>query len=251
MLRTSAPAARLWLAALIALSCSDGLKLVVVEQGVAGSEPLPPGGAGGSETAGGSGGASAGTTPEGGTAQSSAGQGGVDNVAGAAGAPEEVPVWEAEPRFVASYVPYNFPELFVKAENALGLVGAVDLDSLASRDDATFEMTPGLSDPACVSFRSTVKVGSFFRHSGSRIRLNAAEAEPLFFQDATFCPETGLADERGVTFRSYNYDFRVIHLRNETELWIDDVPATDAPEYAAFAAAATFYRVDPLNQGGG
>lgn len=246
-----------WLAALLALSCSDGLRLVVVEQGAGGSENMLPGAAG-SEIAGGRGGAgvipSGGTSSEGGKAEPSAGtvsSAGDEGAAGAAGSPVDVPVWEAEPEFVASYVPHGFPELFVLAENALGVIGSVDLSSITARADATFEMIPGLNEPGCLSFRSPSKTGSFFRHAGSRIRQNAFDATPLFLQDATFCPEPGLADPNGVTFRSYNYDFRVIHLRNQTELWIDDVPATDAPEYAAFASEATFYRVTPLTQGGG
>ncbi len=229
------------------------MKLVVVDGG-GGSVIELPGTAGSDAASGGSGGALGGSASEGGKASPASGSGGAageDGSAGGAGSPEEVPVWEAEPRYVASFVPHGFPELFVRVENALGVIGGVNLDSLAEREEATFEMLPGLSDSGCLSFRSPSKIGSFFRHTGSRIRLNAADATPLFFQDATFCPEPGLADPEGITFRSYNYDFRVIHLRNLTELWIDDVPASDALEYAAFASEATFYRATPLSQGGG
>lgn len=255
MPRRSPASLLLWSCALLA-SCGDGLQLVVV-QGGGGSEGVRPGTAG-SDSVGSTGGGGvaslAGTGSEGGKTEPPAGSGGAageDSAVGGGGSPEEVPIWETEPRDVASFVPHGFPELFVKVQSALGAIGSVDLNSLTARADATFEMSAGLIEEDCVSFRSPSKVGSYFRHAGSRIRLHAFDATPLFMQDATFCPEPGLADGEGVTFRSYNYDLRVIHLRNQTELWIDDVPATDAPEYAAFASEATFYRVPPLNSGGG
>ena len=103
-----------------------------------------------------------------------------------------------------------------------------------------------MADSKCSSFRAVNTAGLFFRHSGSRIYLNAASDEPLFLYDATFCEEAGMADPAGVTFRSSNYPQRVIHLRNQNELWIDDVPAAPIPP--EFASESTFYRERALNE---
>lgn len=243
----SSRAGWLLLLAMPALSCDGSLRLNVVEQ--LGSDNLSLAGRGGAAMAGSvsvvPGG---GTVDEGGSAPAApqGGNAGVpeENSGGAAGMPE-VPVWDAPALYKASFVPFGFPEQYVRHLDGTGDIATVDVTSTPDREAASFEMIPGLYQASneagqiCVSFRAVNKIGTFLRHSNSRIYLHAAESEPLFLADATFCQEPGLADAQAITFRSTNYTKRVIHLRNVTELWIDDVPDPMTPE---FAAESTFYR---------
>jgi hypothetical protein len=167
--------------------------------------------------------------------------------AGAAGAPD-VPFWDRPARYTASFTAYSFPDQYIHYVDNKGFIGPIDMASLAAQETASFEVTPGLYDVRCSSLRAVNKIGTFFRHANSRIYLAPASNEPLFLADATFCEEAGMADPAGVTFRSTNYPERVIHLRNQNELWIDDVPATDDAAYKDFAAQSTFYRQTALNE---
>jgi hypothetical protein len=230
------------LALLLGASCDQNLRLVVVEQG---------GGSGGSvfEPEGGMAGGvvvipSAGTSPsEGGSLEpggGSAGGGTPDAIGGEGGAPAGA-IWDARPRYTASFVSHQFPGRYIRYVDDKGFIANIDLMSPASdKEAATFDMIPGLFDKKCATFRALGQTATVFRHSGSRIYRHPAVDEPLFLADATFCEEAGMADPAGVTFRSVNYPQRVIHLRNLDELWIDDVP--EAPIPATFASESTFYK---------
>jgi hypothetical protein len=236
--------------ALPVMSCDGSLRLVVVEQG--GAEAVTRASSGGTSGA-------AGGVPTGGSVVGEAGspevaQGGnagqPDESGGApAGGMPELAPWEAPPLYTASFVPYAFPEQYVRHLDGVGVVALVDAGSTLDREAASFEMISGMyaskndDGQRCLSFRAFNRLGTFFRHSGSRIYLNPADDVPLFLADATFCEAPGLADPQAITFRSSNYPERVIHLRNVSELWIDDLPDPMTPE---FAAAATFYRTTAL-----
>ncbi len=111
---------------------------------------------------------------------------------------------------------------------ALGTAPA-DADLLPTR----FVVRNGLADASCVSFESATTPGQWLRHYAYRLRLAAGDGTALFAQDATFCPETGLAGS-GFTFRSKNYPARVIRHR-DGQLWIDPVSTT-----GTFAADASW-----------
>jgi hypothetical protein len=250
VLESFRPAA--WLLLGAALSCDGGgLRLVVVERSDLGAAAA---GNGGSDAKAGTpsvlppGGAAA----DGGSGQSSAGgtsSGGSDvDVGGGGGAPPDdtpPPFWQQPARYTASFTSHAHPEQYVRFVDDKGFIAALDLAQLTDRDSASFEMSPGLADANCISFRAVNRVGNFFRHSGSRLYMQPASDLPLYLEDATFCEEAGLADGTGVTFRSYNYRQRVIHLRNKNELWIDDIPDPMTPE---FASDSTFYRQQALNE---
>jgi Alpha-L-arabinofuranosidase B (ABFB) domain len=241
------------------LSCDEGLRLVVVEQGGnSGSSVVDQAGTGATVVSGSGG--SAVVIPAGGTQGESGGSGGSlepatsgaagspdESAAGAGGAmtPPDVAVWDAPPRYTASFVSHTFPGQYLRYVEDKGFIAAIDMASAADREQASFEMIPGLYDAKCSSFRALNKPATLFRHSGSRIYMNPASTEPLFWADATFCEEAGMADATGVTFRSVNYPQRAIHLRNENELWIDDIPNPMTPE---FASDATFYRETALSE---
>lgn len=237
-------AARLALFALPALACDGSLRMVVVEQSDDRSLSL-----GGKIETGGkpSVAATGGSVEEGGSPEPAQGgsAGTADGGTGvvAVGGMPDAPLWDAPARYTASFVPFGFPEQHVRHLDAVGAVAFVDMGSPVDKEAASFEMIPGLYAAKCVSFRAVDKIGTFFRHAGSRIQLHAVEDQPLFLADATFCQEPGMADPQAITFRAVNYPQRVIHLRNVSELWIDDVPDPMTPE---FAAAATFYRTTAL-----
>jgi hypothetical protein len=245
------------------MSCDQGLRLVVVEQGggsslsvgdQAGTAPIGASAAiagGGAASviplAGSSGG---GTTSEGGSVEPALGgaAGSPDgDTAGAAGAmtPPEVAVWDAPARYTASFTSHTFPGQYIRYVEDKGFIASIDMASAMDREQASFEMIAGLYDAKCSSFRALNKPATLFRHSGSRLYMNPASDVPLFLADATFCEEPGMADAAGVTFRSVNYPQRVIHLRNQNELWIDDIPNPMTPE---FASEATFYRTTALSE---
>jgi hypothetical protein len=237
-----------------ALSCDDGLRLVVVEQssgsglGVGGSAGVAAGGNGAAGSTsiipGG------GTASEGGSVEPApGGEAGApdDGMAGAAGMPD-VPIWDRPTLYTASFVSYAFPSQYMRRVEDKGFISPIDLASAADKEDATFEVTAGLYDDKCISFRAIKKPATFFRHSGSRIYMHPADIVPLYLADATFCEQPGLADAAGVTYRPRGYLQRALHIRNQNELWIDDVPEQTAADYPAFAAASTFYREAPLNE---
>lgn len=236
------------------MSCDGSLRLVVVDQIDSGNLSL----AGKNEVGG-----SVSVVPIGGAVSEGgsldAAQGGTSgaggkpddvSTSGAGGAPD-VPAWDAPPLYTASFVPYSFPEQYVRHLDGEGFIAVIDMASPPEVDAASFEMIPGLYEKknaagkTCVSFRAVSKIGTFFRHSGSRLYMQPASSEPLFLADATFCPEPGMADPQAITFRSSNFLKSVIHLRNTDELWIDAVPDPMTPE---FAAAATFYRTTALDE---
>jgi hypothetical protein len=237
-----------------ALSCSDGVRLVVVEQGrveaaSGGGTPSATGGkpgvtsvAGNNAEAGkseqpqaGNGGSAGGGSGGGSAGAMSLGMGGLD----------DSPAWEAKALYTASFASFFAPSQYVRHVAEKGFIGVVDTMVASERTDASFEVIPGMAEATCVSLRAVDRDGSFLRHAGSRIYLHAYDDLPLFRQDATFCVEAGMADPEGVTFRSYNFAQRVIHLRSENELWIDAVPD---PVTSDFAAAATFYQESALSE---
>ncbi|HVY32629.1 MAG TPA: AbfB domain-containing protein [Polyangiaceae bacterium] len=248
---------RSWWLLPICVSCDGGLKLVVVEQADLGAAATAATGGSSAGTATQGGMTSVipqgGSSPQAGSGQSSAGgMGGEPDElppaeGGAAGSPD-LPFWDQPARYTASFSAYSFPDQYVRYIDNKAFIGPIDMASLAEQETASFEITPGLWDVSCSSFRAVNKIGAFLRHANSRVYLNPASDEPLFLADATFCEVPGLADPAGVTFRSSNYPERAIHLRNQNELWIDDVPAKDDVAYPDFAAQSTFYRQKALNE---
>jgi RNA polymerase sigma factor (sigma-70 family) len=123
--------------------------------------------------------------------------------------------------------------------DTLGVLVPVTADSAAPvRDEATFEVVPGLADAACFSFRS--KDGRYLRHSMWRVRLNPDDGTPLFQSDATFCTKQG-AFADSVVFESKNYPGWFIHHRGD-QVWVDQSDGTPA-----FLADSSFLVHSPLS----
>jgi hypothetical protein len=151
--------------------------------------------------------------------------------------------WTASALYTASYSSWAYNQEFVRHRDSEGYITLINPASVDA-PDATFEVIPGLRDRQCLSFRAVNQANSFLRHSASRVFLHSVDVDNntnLLLGDATWCPVPGLADPEAVSFQSYNYPNRYLHVRNRTELWIDDF--NDSEE---FAAEATFVKSVPF-----
>jgi len=81
--------------------------------------------------------------------------------------------------------------------------------SSTDKQDATFVEAAGLANPACVSFESINKPGSYLRHQNFQFHLLPNDGSSLFSMDATFCPGTGNSGQ-GTSFQSVNFPGRYI-----------------------------------------
>ncbi|KAJ1567119.1 hypothetical protein HK405_007085 [Cladochytrium tenue] len=79
--------------------------------------------------------------------------------------------------------------------------------SLALRQQASWTVRAGLGNSACISFESVDTPGSFIRHSGFALLLNANDGTKLFSEDATYCPQASF-NGQGDSFRSWSYPTR-------------------------------------------
>ncbi len=132
---------------------------------------------------------------------------------------------------------------FMRHQNSLGFTSVVNLASDGVlKQDATFRAVPGLADGSCVSLQARNAPGSYLRHSGWRVRIDANDNSPPFKADATFCPQTGLGGA-GVSLEAYNFPgFFVRHW--SSELWLASGAGARASDGAtSFAQDATWESV--------
>ncbi|KAJ7913666.1 glycoside hydrolase family 54 protein [Mycena leptocephala] len=69
---------------------------------------------------------------------------------------------------------------------------------------ASWNVVTGLGNPGCLSFESRDTPGSFIRHSGFELWVNANDGSKLFHEDATWCPRAGI-NGQGNSIRSWSY----------------------------------------------
>ncbi|EIN04645.1 family 54 glycoside hydrolase [Punctularia strigosozonata HHB-11173 SS5] len=81
--------------------------------------------------------------------------------------------------------------------------------SAALKQQASWSVRTGLGNSACFSFESVDTPGSFIRHSGFQLMLNANDGSKLFSEDATYCPHAGL-NGQGNSFQSWSYPARFV-----------------------------------------
>jgi hypothetical protein len=137
----------------------------------------------------------------------------------------------------------GFTDRYLRHRDGLArtdVIGTASSD--IDRRDATFWLRPGLSDPACFSFEARTAAGSFLRHSGSRVRLDANDGSAQFAGDATFCLREG-GGGGGSTFESANQPGTFLRHRAE-EVYVE------APSGGAFDADATWAVQNPLWRSG-
>jgi hypothetical protein len=76
--------------------------------------------------------------------------------------------------------------------------------STAIKQSASWIVHQGLANSDCYSFESVDTPGSYIRHSGFELHLNANDGSKLFAEDATYCAQAGL-NGQGNTLRSWSY----------------------------------------------
>jgi hypothetical protein len=77
----------------------------------------------------------------------------------------------------------------------------------ALKQQASWTVRTGLGNSACFSFESVDTPGSYIRHYNFGLVLNANDSTKQFYEDATFCPQTGLSGT-GTSIRSWSYPTR-------------------------------------------
>ncbi|OBT61267.1 hypothetical protein VE03_09383 [Pseudogymnoascus sp. 23342-1-I1] len=77
----------------------------------------------------------------------------------------------------------------------------------ALKQQASWTVRTGLGNSACFSFESKDTAGSYIRHYDFALVLNANDGTKQFYEDATFCPQTGL-NGQGNSIRSWGYPTR-------------------------------------------
>ncbi|KAG6829312.1 hypothetical protein H0H92_004991 [Tricholoma furcatifolium] len=80
-------------------------------------------------------------------------------------------------------------------------------NTTAVQQQASWIVQTGLGNSGCFSFESVDTPGSYIRHSGFELYLDANDGSQLFSDDATFCPEAGL-NGQGNSLRSWSYPTR-------------------------------------------
>lgn len=79
--------------------------------------------------------------------------------------------------------------------------------STTLKEEASWIVHAGLANSACFSFESVDTPGSYIRHYNFALLLNADDSTKQFYEDATFCPISGLNGE-GNSLRSWSYPTR-------------------------------------------
>ncbi|MBP2474250.1 hypothetical protein JOF53_003122 [Crossiella equi] len=135
--------------------------------------------------------------------------------------------------------------IFARHENGVGRIshvhgGSADL----AKQDATWTVRPGLSDPNCYSFESVNIPDYYLRHELYRVRIAAKEPTDAFRGDATFCPRQGLSGT-GVSLEAANLKGRFIrHMSGE--IWLaNDSGQFDFDRPHMFREDASWQVVEP------
>lgn len=82
-------------------------------------------------------------------------------------------------------------------------------NTTAQKQTASWTVRTGLGNGDCFSFESVDSPGSFIRHSGFQLYLQARSNEKQFSEDATFCTQPGL-NGKGTSFRAWNFPAKYI-----------------------------------------
>ncbi|KAH8901594.1 glycoside hydrolase family 54 protein [Thozetella sp. PMI_491] len=88
--------------------------------------------------------------------------------------------------------------------STVGIQGVSSSSSTVLKQQSSWVVHAGLGNSACYSFESVDTPGSYLRHSGFQIYLNANDGSKLFAEDATYCAQAGI-NGQGNSFRSWSY----------------------------------------------
>lgn len=96
-----------------------------------------------------------------------------------------------------------------------GFIGKITKDeSIQANKAGSFKMVKGLAGDNTVSFESLEYPGYFLRHQNFQLKLQQAQGDDLFNQDASFKVVKGLGNSTMVSFESYNYPMHFISNNN-------------------------------------
>lgn len=79
--------------------------------------------------------------------------------------------------------------------------------STTLKEEASWTVVTGLAQSDCFSFESVDTPGSYIRHYNFELQLSADAGTKQFYEDATFCPQSGLEGD-GTSIRSWSYPTR-------------------------------------------
>ena len=113
---------------------------------------------------------------------------------------------------LVTLVSHNYPNHAIRHRNFLAEIS--ELHSQLDKQDATFKVVRGLSDPSAISFESVNYPGYYLRHQNFQIKLHKNDGSGLFLADATFRKVSGLTDGSKYSFESINYPNHYIRHKN-------------------------------------
>ncbi|MEU0559636.1 AbfB domain-containing protein [Dactylosporangium sp. NPDC006015] len=135
----------------------------------------------------------------------------------------------------------GFTDRYVRHQSNLGVLSQISASSpVLDREDATFDVVPGLADNTCYSFESRNFPGRYLRHNDYRVKLAASDGSAVFNADATFCAKAG------VRFQSYNFpDMYLRHYNSELSI-ASNGGARPSDNPANYVADTTWVVTAPL-----
>ncbi|MCE0539205.1 AbfB domain-containing protein [Kineosporia rhizophila] len=147
----------------------------------------------------------------------------------------------AKGRHSLRVVTEGFENRYVRHQQALGYTEVVtEASDDLLKNDATWNIVPGLADASCYSFEAVNYPGTYLRHQAYRVKQNANDGTPLFAADATWCAEEG---EGGVKFTAWNFPGQ--YLRHyDAELWLATPGGNNAWDNDTSYAADTTWAVE-------
>ncbi len=98
---------------------------------------------------------------------------------------------------------FNYPTYYIRHRNYLGELTTISTDF--DKQDATFRVVQGLSDPSAISFEAVNFPGYYLRHQNFQLKLQPFANDDLFRKDATFRVRRGLASSTRSSFEAVNF----------------------------------------------
>ncbi|WP_086823341.1 family 43 glycosylhydrolase [Allokutzneria sp. NRRL B-24872] len=123
-----------------------------------------------------------------------------------AGLPGTAPPARAAAGEVVSIRSHNFPNAHFRHADWLGRIADVFPNSAdLVKEDATWELRPGLASSNCLSLEARNYKNHYLRHRNGEVVLERYSEDFGFRQDATFCKVPGLADANGFSLRALQF----------------------------------------------
>ncbi|GAA3630382.1 hypothetical protein GCM10022223_55120 [Kineosporia mesophila] len=134
-----------------------------------------------------------------------------------AASPSPAPVTIEKGRHSIRVTTDGFANRYIRHREGLGYTEVVETASSdLLKQDATWNVVPGLADSSCYSLESVNYPGTYLRHQAFRVKQNKSDGSALFAADATWCAEKGT---NGVKLSSWNYPGQYLRHYN-AELWL-------------------------------